>query len=285
MKVRSRIKWTMLLGALVLGYGVPSVRAQSTIIFIADNLGNVARYDTNAGSGSALGSLSTNFTINQIIGAAYDATTGNVLLFDRYEHKVYVMNGTTGSSSLAFTTGSVVFQGGAVLNGIVYGIDENTQSLAAYDYSGVSQTVSGVRLDSATYNNDHVHTLGLVGTSLQLFYMTSKAGARAIGTDGTPGTVLLAPSAISLSTFEDVDYFNGDYLVASYGSEIYRVDGSTGNHTVMFTSTQLSAMGVTGSVSGVAVIQAVPEPSTWAMLLTGVAFVAVYVRRRTAKRA
>lgn len=255
--------------------------AQATVVFIADDQGNVARYDTTgSGSGTALGSLGTNFSISQIIGAAYDADNNRVLLFDRSAATVYAMDADTGVSSVLFTTGSVVFQGGAVLNGLVYGIDESAQTLVAFTFAGVNQNLTGPSFEDAAYGSDHVHGLGGHPVTQQLFYMSNAAGARVIGTDGTPGTVLLAANLLTTQSFEDVDFFNGNYLVATYSREIFLVDGVTGLQSTFLDDTQLAALGVTGSVSGVAVLQTVPEPGTWALLIAGLAVLAVSLRRR-----
>jgi len=75
---------------------------------------------------------------------------------------------------------------------------------------------------------------------------------------------------------------NGDYLVATFEQNLYLLDGSTGAKTTYLTNVQLSAMGVTGNVTGV-VLQytAVPEPSTWAMMLVGLVVIAwVGIKRR-----
>lgn len=88
--------------------------AQATIIFLADDQGNVGRYDVGTQQGAALGSLSASqFTPDQVIGLAYDADTNSVLLFDRNVSTVYTMNAVTGVASVLFTTQGVQLQGGA----------------------------------------------------------------------------------------------------------------------------------------------------------------------------
>ena len=271
------LRWFVVLGVLVTLF-TARLSAQASIVFVTDDRGNVGRYDTGSGSGTALGSLTTNFTINQIIGMAFDYDANRLLLFDRYENKVYAMDATTGSSSLLFTSGSVVFQGGAVLNGLVYGIDENNQTLAAFDFAGVNQNLSGPTFD------DHIHGLGVIPEKQELFYIGSSSGARVIGTDGTPGAVLLDSNVIPNVSYEDVAFFNGDYLVAPYEQAIYLVDGLDGTQSTFLNDTQLAAMGVTSSTSGVAVLQAVPEPGTWALMITGLVVVAFSLVRRQLRR-
>lgn len=277
MGIFRQMRWLVVLGVLVT-LSTARLCAQASIVFVTDDQGNVGRYDTGSGTGTALGSLTTNFTINQIIGLAFDYDSNRVLLFDRYESKVYAMDATTGTSTLLFTAGSVTFQGGAVLNGLVYGIDENNQTLVAFDFSGNNQNLTGPAFQ------DHVHNLGVIPDKQELFYVgTTSSGVRVIGTDGTPGAVLLANNVIPSISYEDVAYFNGDYLVAPYNQTIYLVNGTDGTSSVFLDSTKLATMGVTGSTSGVAVLQAVPEPGTWALMITGLITIAAIVRRRHAR--
>lgn len=251
--------------------------AQTTIIFVTDEQGNVGRYDAGTQQGTVLGSLTAaQFSPGQVIGLAYDANTNNVLLFDRNVSTVYAMNATTGVASVLFTTPQVQLQGGAVFNDLVYGIDENTQTLKAYDFAGTPQTLTGTALTA------HVHSLAVDPEAARLVYHTSSSGLRVINPDGTEGAVLQSSTTTGS---EDIAYFNGDYLLVNYDRQVYLLDVDTGSTSVFLDSTQLSAMGVTGSMSGVAgQIAAVPEPATWLLLLTGLAVVAVTLvrgRRRT----
>jgi len=247
--------------------------AQATIIFLADDQGNVGRYDVGTQQGAALGSLSASqFTPDQVIGLAYDADTNSVLLFDRNVSTVYTMNAVTGVASVLFTTQGVQLQGGAVFNGLVYGIDEYTQTLKAYDFAGVPQTLTGTALSA------HVHSLAVDPQGVRLVYHASSSGLRVINPDGTEGDVI---QSMTTTGSEDIDYFNGDYLLVNYGRQAYLLDVETGATSFFLDSTQLSAMGLTGSMSGVAVqIAAVPEPATWVLLLTGLAVVAVTIVRQ-----
>lgn len=277
MVIFRQARWLVFWGVWV-AFCSARLAAQASILFVADDLGNVGRYDTGSSTGTALGSLGTNFTINQIIGIAFDSDANRLLLFDRYESKVYEMDVTTGASGLLFTAGSVVFQGGAVLNGLVYGVDEDSQTLTAFDFAGVNQNLTGPTLD------DHVHGLGVIPDQQELFYIGDASGVRVIGTDGTAGAVLLDSSAIPGLSYEDVAFFNGDYLVASYERVIHLVNGTDGTQSTFLDDTQLAAMGVTGSMSGVAMLQAVPEPGTWALMITGLVAVAYSLHRRRSRR-
>jgi hypothetical protein len=127
-----------------------------------------------------------------------------------------------------------------------------------------------------------VHSLAVDPEAARLVYHTSSSGLRVINLDGTEGAVLQSSTTTGS---EDIAYFNGDYLLVNYDRQVYLLDVDTGSTSVFLDSTQLSAMGVTGSMSGVAAqIAAVPEPATWLLLLTGLAVVAVTLvrgRRRT----
>ena len=112
--------------------------AQSSVVFVADDLGNVVRFMDGQTNGTALGSLSSSgFSASQVLGIAYDSNTNAVLLFDRAAHTVYPMNAASGIATVLFTTDlKIFFQGGAVFNNLVYGIDEDTQKILAYSFDG-----------------------------------------------------------------------------------------------------------------------------------------------------
>lgn len=112
--------------------------AQSSVVFVADDLGNVVRFMDGQTNGTALGSLSgSGFSASQVLGIAYDSNTNAVLLFDCAAHTVYSMNAASGIATVLFTTDlKIFFQGGAVFNNLVYGIDEDTQKILAYSFDG-----------------------------------------------------------------------------------------------------------------------------------------------------
>ena len=275
MRSAKRNLWLGLLATLVT-LTLSSVSAQTSVVFVSDANGNVGRYDTNTNVGTALGSLTASgFSPGQVIGLAYNSAANQVLIFDRSASKVYAMDATTGVTTVLFSTGSVSFQGGAVLNGLVYGVDENAQNLEAYTFSGVIQNLTGPGFTA------HVHSLAVNPITGELFYHTSNTGVRIVSTGGVEGAVLLSTTLMGNLGSEDIEYFNGNYLVADYSTQLFLVNGTTGANSVFLNSTQLSSMGVDGSLSGVAVqVAAIPEPGTWVLLLSGVFVVALAGLRR-----
>jgi hypothetical protein len=199
--------------------------------------------------------------------------TNGILVFDRSANKVYTMNPSTGVTSVLFSTSGVQFQGGAVFGGLVYGINENSQQLAAFTFGGVQQSLTNDALTG------HVHSLGTNPVTRTMFYLNTTGQLRIVNSDCNDGTLLLSPDSDSV---EDIAYFDGDYLVATYDRNLYFLDGSTGAKSTYLTDSQLAAMGVTGNVSGVVLEYiAVPEPSTWAMMLVGLAVIAwIGIKRR-----
>ena len=87
--------------------------AQSSVVFVADDLGNVVRFMDGQTNGTALGSLSgSGFSASQVLGIAYDSNTNAALLFDRAAHTVYSMNAASGIATVLFTTDlKIFFQG------------------------------------------------------------------------------------------------------------------------------------------------------------------------------
>lgn len=157
----------------LLGLMASTLSAQITVIYVADDNGNVGQYDMSRGSGTVLGSLTaSDFNPSQVIGLAYDSATNGVLIFDRSANTVYSMNATTGVATVLFNTPGVSLQGGAVYVGLVYGINEGAQQLAAYTFAGAAQSLSGTSLTG------HVHSLAVNPVTEQLFDLTSSYGLR-----------------------------------------------------------------------------------------------------------
>lgn len=284
----SRVALTGALFVLVASY----LSAQASVVFVADDKGNVGRFVDGQTSGTALGSLSdSDFSVSQILGIAYDSKTNAVLLFDRdlifgrQGHTVYSMDATTGVAKVLFTTPSTIyFQGGAVFNNLVYGIDEDTQQILAYSFEGVQQSLSNNTLP------EHSHALGVDYDNHQIISYSNAEGPdntsnvlRRINPDGSEGSIILSNLSSDIDA-QDIAYFNGDYLVATYDNSLFFLDGTTGelSLTPYLNSSQLTGMGLTGYVTGVVLeYTAVPEPGTWAMMLVGLTVIAwIGIRRR-----
>lgn len=274
MRVAGKINWLARLGAL---YALLTVwaAAQTAIIFVADDDGNVGRIVAGQSTGTVVGSLSASgFTAGQVIGLAYDSQTNGILIFDRSAQTVYTMDASSGQASVLFTTPGVEFQGGAVFGGLVYGIDEETERLKAYSFGGVEQSLPNV-----TDLTGHIHGLGTDPVNHRLVYLNEEDAIRSVNTDGSDGSVIL--SNASLPFAEDLAYFEGDYLVADYSRQLLFLDGQSGSTFAYLSDTELTTMGITGSVSGVVLeYVAVPEPSTWAMMALGIAVVGWIASRR-----
>ena len=249
------------------------VSAQTAVVFVGDDMGNVGRIVAGQTSGTTLGSLTASgFTPNQVIGLAYDSNTNGILLFDRSANTVYTMNATTGVTSVLFTTSSENLQGGAVFGGLVYGINESTQKLMAYTFAGIQQSLTNDTLTG------HIHSLATNPVAQTMFYLNDTGELRSVNSDGNNGASL---QFTSHRYAEDLAYFEGDFLVASYDRNLYLLDGSTGTSSPYLTDSELSAMGVTGNVSGVVLEYiAVPEPGTWALMIVGLAVVSLVSVKR-----
>ena len=90
-----------------------SVHAET--IYISDHQGNVCIHDTVAGTTVALGSLvAQGFSINQIIGLAFDPMRDKVLLCARFDSWIYEMDTVTGIANQKISTMNN-FQGGEVV--------------------------------------------------------------------------------------------------------------------------------------------------------------------------
>ncbi len=214
-------------------------------VYFCDDTGQVGSYDTVSTALSPVGNLSATFSIGQVIGMAFDSAANRLLILDREGDGggiVYSMEPDTGTAVLLFTASNVSFQGGAVKNGVLYGINEGAQTIAAYDLTTfISLGLAGGALP------DHAHSLGIDPASGQL-YSSNGSAIYTVADSGAYGSSVVSQS---FSMFEDIDYFEGNFLGVTYGSEVYLINGVTGAVSTFLNSTQVASAGVTGSLSGI----------------------------------
>lgn len=263
----SAIRLFQLASALALAAITP---ASASLVFVLDDAGNVGKYDTVAGTTTAVGSLLGG---SQQLGLAYDPGSGKLLLLDRFANTVHSMDPGTGATAFMFsTTGS--FQGGAVSGGLLYGIEENTMLIKAYD-------MTGSVVHSGSILGPHSHSTG-VNASGQVHSLLGDNNIYNINADGTLGGFVVA--ALGLPEFvDDVDGFGSNYLATAFSNqEIWQIDGTTGVSSLFLSSAQLAAMGV-GNATGVAVIHpngTVPDGGSTVALLALATGVFGFIRRR-----
>ena len=252
-------------------------QANAVTVFFGDHQGNVGSYDTVMTVLSALGSASIAGNVGQVIGLAYDPATDSVLALDRGGSNIFSIDAGTGVASvllhgpLAFQ-----FQGGAVKNGILYGVRETTQQLEPINLT----TLAAVTLGGSTLPG-HNHGLGIDAVTGQKYSGDDTIG----GIFTVSDTGVAGSSTPSNPGIEDLEYFGGDFLVASYTQELFLVDGVTGATSVFLTAAQIDSVGVTGNMSGVT-LEAILVPGAFGMMGLGiVAFGMVARKRRAASNA
>jgi hypothetical protein len=236
------MKASALVTALTL-WVCPPLPAQ--IVYFCDAAGNVGQVDTSTLAASTVGSLpAQGFSIGQGLGLAYDPARDQLLYLDRSTRVVYVMDPATGTAAVLFNPPSE-FQGGAVVGDDLWGINEGTQTFEAYSLVTFVLTVPGAPATG------HTHGLGVDALTGQLFARNSSQAIYQVSAAGAPGPTVLAGTG----GVEDIDPLGPDWVGVDYGRELNLIDGVTGAESILLNSTQLSAVGVTGSMSGVAVRQ------------------------------
>jgi hypothetical protein len=267
--MKSKFFGTLMAG--LLAAGVAQI-GWASIIFVADDSAHVGRFDTTTSTGVALGSIAN---IGQTIGLAYNPTTGEVYILDRGNNKIYAMNGTTGAVS-APSNSAAGFQGGAYLAGQIYGTEEggNGTPVAAFNLAG-TQTVTGASTPS------HTHAMGIDAATGQLYLMGADNVVRRVNANGTIGAAVVTGSVAEFA--DDVDYFGGNFLATQYSNQrLDLVNGTTGAVTPFLTTAQLSAMGLTSGIAGVAVGAAAPRtvPEPFTLALVGISIAGLGFARR-----
>lgn len=216
----------------------------ASIIYVVDDQGDVVKYDTATDSVSAVGNLG-GFTVGRVMGLAYDPDSQSLLILDRNGYTIYAMDPETGSASTLFTTfigpnpepwEVREFEGGAVRNGLLYGFDEITQTVAAYSIeTGVDQELSG------SFATEHSHAVGVDHATGQLYSLGGSGTFREVNDDGTIGPIVV--TAATGNFYYDVDYLDGGFVGTMFARGIDFID-SSGNVTVWLTGEELAAEGL-----------------------------------------
>jgi hypothetical protein len=156
----SKIK---LLGFSLVLLSLLPLQLSAAVIYFADDNGAVGAYNDETLSLSAIGDVSAQFPVSQNIGIAYDAVNSRILILDRGRPMVFAMDPATGTATELFNPG-ISFQGGAVKNGVLYGINEGTQLMVAFDLA----TFASIPL-AAAENINHSHGMGINAATGQLY--------------------------------------------------------------------------------------------------------------------
>ena len=233
---------------------VVSSMASATIIYFSDVQGHVGRYDDVTLAIAPVGNASASFAISQVIGLAWDPATSRILLLDRNNSAVYAMNPVSGATTLLFNP-SPGFQGGAVVGNSLFGIDEGTQTVKAYNLT----TFANLGLSAPALSN-HTHGMGVNPATGQLYGgVGNSSTVFAVSALGAEGAVVVTASPANF--YDDIDYYGGDFLGSDFSNNVItRINGVTGVTTTFLTTAQLSSGGLTTNASGVAVAGAAAPP-------------------------
>jgi hypothetical protein len=261
--------WLLMLG----GAG----EAAAARIYVSDITGRIGVYDTDTGTGTALGAIGDFITFTgRIFGLAYDPAGDDVVLLDRDFGRAYALAGD-GSAAAILTSTAAGFQGGAISGGLLYGIFEGSQQIDAFDIAtGVQQFLAPAPPPF------HAHALGVDARDGLLYTILGNREIREVAADGSIGAAVVAADIVEFA--DDIDPLGDDFLVTAFSARrIDRIDRQTGARTTLLGPDDLAAMGVTGNISGVAVAldaQAVAAPASAAIFVFGLVVVGLSQRRR-----
>ena len=258
------------ISALALGVALAAAApASASLVYLADDAGRAGVYDTVSGIGSPLGALSGN---GQIIGAAFDPVANALLLLDRSNNTVYSMDPVTGTSSILFSTAGG-FQGGAVSGGLLYGNEEGTMAIAAYNLPGGGLALTGDTPAS------HTHAFGVDPLTGQVFTMGLDAVIRRVNADGTLGSSVVTGSVGEF--VDDLDYFGGDFLATQYSAHtLLLINGTTGASSLFLTAAEVARMNLANVSAVVVGSTSVPAPEPGTLILSALGLAGVVRRFR-----
>lgn len=246
-------------------------------------------------SGNQLISIDTTTGVGTLVGAlGVDAspfglaTAGNRLFtFDSEADVIRQINTATGGIQATFNigVGNLLGQGGLAFQNNNVGFLtsalnpttlEPENNLFRFDIStGTSTRLGSTPSTIEALAFDNAGTLfGLGKLDGNLFRIDTMTGA----------TTLVGNTGVDVgSPIGGLTFGPGGMLFATLDDKLFTLDRTTGRATPVGSSDPLDDTGFS-SISGLATIQAVPEPSTVAMAITGVVACGLFARRRTGAR-
>jgi PEP-CTERM motif len=254
-----------------LGIGGSSLAYADVNLWIDDAGGNIGLVDITTGTVSMVNNTGQTLTDIGFIGSQmYGVTFTNLFSIDR----------ATGASTLI---GSSFTGGAAGMNALVgAGAGLLGASSASTDIYSISPT-TGVAAVTTSVPLISAGDLAFAGGSLFESAVDPASGAGQL-VDVTTASVVAQFHTTSISAFDDVFGLadDGTSMYAVSGTEIYTVNLSNGLLTPVL---DYSGHGL-GPANGTAFLAesgAIPEPSTWAMMLLGFAGLGVAGYRRSRK--
>jgi len=249
----------LFVAALIALSAVRVLADDCSIFYLASKSGHVYEVDSTTGTYQAKSHGAVE-GVGQIIGAAYDPDTGILYMNDRSGGKLLAWDSKDTNPPYVASTNSALqnFQGGAILDGKLYGIHENQQKILAYidlNNNFALVPVAGAALPT------HVHSLGRspTGSAKPFVFLSSGTPQKVylIGTDGVVGDALTTLSS-SMGFAEDMDSKPlGSYLAMKYStsltSSVYSITASGGHSAISIVASPAGAFSSwNGQLGGIA---------------------------------
>lgn len=261
-----KMKFALALAAAAL----PATPALSfTIYAIDNNADTLLTLDRTTGAKTVVGSLGTAVSFGDL---AWDGST-LYLLGGRNNNALYSVDRTTGAATLIGSHGVTDLFGLAYnpLDGHLYATQfaggSGFYRLDKLTGAATPVVASGTMLDGLAFNS----TLGtLVG---------AQGGQGAFfSVDAATGDALQIGAGAGFLNNGDLDFdaASGAYYVADFSGFFFRYSTNTQSRTII-------ASGL-GAIDGLAIVRDVtapiPEPASWAMMITGFGLIGGTIRRR-----
>jgi hypothetical protein len=254
--------------ALGLVLGAPASAA--TLYAIDNGADTLVTIDSVTGVKTTIGSLGTNVSFGDL---AWNGTT-LFMLGGRGNNALYSVNTTTGAATLIGTHGITDLFGLAYnpLNGTLY---------ASRFSGGTGVYTLDAATGAATLLNAGPPGIGgmTFNSNLGLLVGTQDGAGSFYSVDAATGVRTLLSNGDGFINDSDLvfDASSNSYFLGDFSGNLYRYDATTYQRTAI--------AGGLGQIDGIALLGAVgngavPEPSTWALLILGFGAVGARMRRR-----
>lgn len=251
--MRKIFKYIALMTATVVGLGTAGMASAAPTIIINDSNGGLVSYDTATKVSTVISKSSSTTMFDIALNAGGD-------LFGVDGGSLYKISQSTGVSTMLGSMGSFV-------NGLVFGSDGTLYGSGGNSLYKLNTTTGQASLIGSMGAPQSAGDLAFFKGQL---YLASDLGL-AVVNPLTGASKLIGGTTDIFGLASTVDT-----LFGVKDNSIYTIDPTTGIGTVVAPYTNGSAYGAASLPAPVAV----PEPSTWAVLLLGLALVGYALRRR-----
>jgi hypothetical protein len=266
------------LGAINGGEGIALSGDNSSLYF--DYAGGLGDYSFASGTYSSIASIPASDSAEEV------AQNGNIFVAEQTAQQV-VEYAATGGSPLATINTGLNSRGVALAGNTLFVANDSSDSLSEYTFNGSSFTLAQTL--SFTGNNNDATSVAVSGNELYVSLTGLGKGTvvKGFGLNANGTLASTTGTTVVTETYSGSNPNNANFIAVSNGDLYVSNSSSSGTSNGSIDEYSLSNGSLVDSLTGLSnndgiAVEAVPEPSTWALLFGGLGVLVWRFRSRRA---